>query len=149
MSLKPSDIANSSKPEPEITIEVKYAEYIPPKPPVRAVAAPRFCNRSFTWGNCTDGVSRLVCVPWSGHAIQWPANARAMGYKTGLTPRVGAIYVSRENSFYGHTALVTAVYSNGSYLIREMNNSALGGLGIFNNRVVYPGTMPVVAFIYR
>ncbi|MDQ5961341.1 MAG: hypothetical protein QG581_262, partial [Patescibacteria group bacterium] len=59
-------------------------------------------------------------VPWGGNAGTWLYNARAMGYKTGRAPAVGAIVVTTENRYYGHVALVEKV-ENGQILVAEMN----------------------------
>ena len=48
---------------------------------------------SYPVGQCTWGVK--VVAPWAGsfwgNADQWPASAAAAGFKTGTTPKVGAI----------------------------------------------------------
>lgn len=74
----------------------------------------------FPYGYCTWFVAQRRYVPWGGNAGTWLYNARAMGYKTGRTPAVGAIVVTTENRFYGHVALVEKV-ENGQILVSEMN----------------------------
>lgn len=99
----------------------------------------------FYWGWCTWWVAQKRSVPWRGNAISWYANAQAMGFAVGSTPRPGAIYVSRENRYYGHTAYVESVNPDGSYVISEMNYQRFGKV---DYRTIRPGTTPVVGFIY-
>jgi surface antigen len=75
----------------------------------------------------------------------WYGNARAAGYATGFAPRTGAIMVTWESRWYGHVAIVEAVYGDGSYLISEMNYR---GLGIVDQRRIIPGQVPLIGFIY-
>lgn len=135
-----------------ISIEIAYAEYIPPKPPPPPPppSAPYLWHsayNNFPWGQCTWGVAAKRNVPWRGDAWSWYQNAAAMGYGVGGLPRVGAIMVSWESPI-GHVALVNAVYANGSFQIYEMNNSALGGFGIYNFRTLFRGDIPLIGFIY-
>ena len=74
----------------------------------------------FPYGYCTWYVAQRRYVPWGGNAGTWLYNARAMGYKTGRAPAVGAIVVTTENRYYGHVALVEKV-ENGQILVAEMN----------------------------
>lgn len=83
-------------------------------------------------------------VPWFGNAGQWPAGARAMGYATGMTPRVGSIMATWESSV-GHVAIVESVNSDGSWTVSEENYK---GLYIISSRTIRPGTVPLIAFIY-
>lgn len=52
----------------------------------------------------------------------WFYNARADGWATGHNPKAGAVAQTTGDSWWGHVALVEAVYSDGSFLIQEMNN---------------------------
>lgn len=147
-SLVKPDLEAPPTPEvitPTIKAEIVSAEYIAPKPVIVRVIATG--GNQFPFGQCTWGVANIRPVPWGGNAYQWAANAQAMGYAIGSNPRVGAIMVTWESSL-GHVAYVTAVYANGSYQIKEMNNSALGGWGIYNYRTIYPGDVPLISFIY-
>jgi surface antigen/LysM repeat protein len=74
----------------------------------------------FPFGWCTWYVASKRYVPWGGNAGTWLYNAKASGYKTGRTPRVGAIMVTTENRFYGHVALVESVNGD-TIVVSEMN----------------------------
>ncbi len=81
-------------------------------------------SRAFPYGQCTWYVAQKRVVTWSGHAKSWLVNARAAGYSTGSTPKVGAIMVMTEGGWmgrrYGHVAYVESI--NGSWItISEMN----------------------------
>ena len=117
-----------------------------------APSAPRVIPHSgssynhFPWGQCTYYVASRRNIPWNGDAWMWYGNARAAGWATGSTPRVGAIMVTWESRYYGHVAIVEAVYGDGSYLISEMNYR---GLGIVDQRHIIPGQVPLIGFIYQ
>ena len=98
----------------------------------------------FPFGWCTYYVASRRYVPWNGNAISWLWGARSFGFPTGSTPRVGAIMVSAE-SIWGHVAYVESVSSNGSFTVSEMNFIAWG---MTDFRVVVPGMVPVLGFIY-
>jgi surface antigen len=100
----------------------------------------------FPWGQCTYYVASRRNIPWNGDAWMWYGAARASGYATGASPRVGAIMVTWESRYYGHVAIVEAVYGDGSYLISEMNYR---GLGIVDQRHIIPGQVPLIGFIYQ
>lgn len=93
----------------------------------------------FPWGECTYYVWLHAHVTWNGDAYQWLTNAQAQGYATTPYPVAGAIVVfSRGGPYdhqFGHVAIVEAV-SPTDYTISEMNNSALGGLGIVDQRTI-------------
>ena len=107
----------------------------------------------FSFGYCTWWVANEWQalygrgIPWFGNAIDWWYNARAYGYAEGYQPRVGAIMVSRDGwpwNPYGHVALVTGLYNDGSWLVSEMNFVAWD---LVDSRHVYPGGT-LVGFIY-
>jgi surface antigen len=100
----------------------------------------------FPWGQCTYYVASRRNIPWNGDAWMWYGNARAAGWATGSSPRVGAIMVTWESRYYGHVAIVEAVYGDGSYVISEMNYR---GLGIVDQRHIIPGQVPLIGFIYQ
>ena len=100
----------------------------------------------FPWGQCTYYVASRRNIPWNGDAWMWYGNARAAGWSTGSSPRVGAIMVTWESRYYGHVAIVDAVYGDGSYVISEMNYR---GLGIVDQRHIIPGQVPLIGFIYQ
>lgn len=73
----------------------------------------------FPYGYCTWYVASRRNIPWSGNAGTWLYHAKAAGYSTGRSPRVGAIMVSSE-SWWGHVAIVEKV-SGSTITISEMN----------------------------
>ncbi|MFN2465194.1 MAG: CHAP domain-containing protein [Candidatus Dormibacteria bacterium] len=99
----------------------------------------------FPWGQCTYYVASRRNIPWNGNAWQWFGAAQASGMATGARPRPGAIMVTWESRYYGHVAVVEAVYGDGSYLISEMNYR---GLGVVDQRHIIPGQVPLIGFIY-
>ena len=98
----------------------------------------------FTYGYCTWYVANRRYIPWFGNAIDWWPNARPYGYSEGQVPQVGAVMVTRESG-YGHVAYVEAVYSDGSWLVSEMNYT---GWDQESSRRIHPGQGPLVGFIY-
>ncbi|MHB8510496.1 MAG: LysM peptidoglycan-binding domain-containing protein [Candidatus Dormibacteria bacterium] len=99
----------------------------------------------FPWGQCTYWVASRRDIPWNGNAWQWFGAAQSYGYATGRTPRVGAMMVTWESRYYGHVALVEAVYDDGSWLVSEMNYR---GLGVVDRRRISYGQVPLIGFIY-
>lgn len=115
-------------------------------PDIRIVASPtRSANNPFPYGQCTWYAYYRVPVPWRGNAGEWYGNAKRAGWAVGSQPKMGAIMVTWENSYYGHVAIVDAVYSDGTWLVSEMNYV---GTGVTNQRVVRPGQVPLIGFIY-
>ena len=55
-----------------------------------------------------------------GNANAWAYTLSRMGYKVDNTPSVGAVFQTT-SGYYGHVGVVTAVNSDGSITIREMN----------------------------
>lgn len=100
-------------------------------------------GHQFPYGQCTWYVSQRRYVPWSGHAKQWLYNARAMGYKTGSTPQVGAIIVTKE-SWYGHVGYVEAVKGNW-VTFSEMNHL---GWAIKSVRTIHKDNYKIRGYIY-
>ncbi|MFN2466083.1 MAG: CHAP domain-containing protein [Candidatus Dormibacteria bacterium] len=99
----------------------------------------------FSWGWCTWYVSTKRFVPWMGNAIEWYANAAAMGYPEGLVPKAGAIMVTRESG-WGHVAYVESVDPDGrGWTVSEMN---FRGFGVVSTRHLTIGQGRVVGFIY-
>jgi surface antigen len=97
----------------------------------------------FPYGYCTWYVAQRRFVPWSGNAGTWLYNAKAMGYKTGKTPAVGAIMVSSE-SWWGHVAIVEKV--NGDMItISEMNYK---GWAKKSSRTLSAKSRVIKGFIY-
>jgi surface antigen len=101
-------------------------------------------NSMFPYGYCTWYVATRRVVTWSGNAWQWYSNAAAQGYSVGRTPRVGAIMDTWESG-WGHVAYVEQVNADGSWVVSEMN---FKGWGIIDQRVIRPGSVPLIGFIY-
>lgn len=115
----------------------------PPPSSPQALIGGGFPN-NFPYGWCTWYVASRRYVPWSGNAGDWYFNAQAMGYAVGSVPQPGAIVVLRE-SWWGHVAIVEAVYGN-SFLISEMNGIA--GWGRVSTRILSVNDGRIVGFIY-
>lgn len=98
----------------------------------------------FPYGYCTWYVAQKRYVPWRGNAGTWLYQAKALGYKTGKTPAVGAIVVTTENRFYGHVALVEKV-SGGNITVSEMNYV---GWGKTDRRVLSASSRVIKGYIY-
>lgn len=106
-------------------------------------------GNAYAFGNCTywayerrAQLGRPVGSFW-GNAATWAMYASAAGYRVDHTPEVGA--VAQWNAFsgdwigyYGHVGIVESVNSDGTITISEMNNMALGGFNIVNNRTLSP-----------
>jgi len=99
----------------------------------RAVNTTNSIN-SFARGHCTWHTQNIVgWVSWRGDAKEWPAAARAQGYRVDKVPVSGSIYVEPWLSKWGHVAAIIDVYADGSFLISEMNYE---GLYVRSTRVV-------------
>lgn len=98
----------------------------------------------FPYGYCTWYVSQKRYVPWSGNAGTWLYRARAMGYSTGRTPKVGSIVVTTEDRRYGHVALVEKV-SGGTITVSEMNYT---GWGRKSYRTLASNSRVIKGYIY-
>ncbi len=105
-----------------------------------------YVNNKFPVGWCTYYVATKREVPWNGDAGYWYANASAMGYAVGPTPKVGSIMVTWE-SWAGHVAYVEAVNPDGSWVVSEMNWVAFD---VIDQRTINPGQLgsKLVGFIY-
>ena len=112
-----------------------------PSRPVKIT--PKGCHR-FPYGQCTWYVAqKWGCIPWSGNAKNWLANARRYGYPTGSQPVPGAIMVTRE-SWWGHVAYVEKVIGD-SVVISEMNKY---GWGRVNRRTLNKNSWLIRGYIY-
>ena len=98
----------------------------------------------FPYGYCTWYVAQKRNVPWSGNAGTWIYHAKAGGYATGRTPKVGSIMVTTENRYYGHVAYVESV-SGSSFTVSEMNYV---GFGKVDRRVLLTSDPEIKGFIY-
>ncbi|MEK9151424.1 MAG: LysM peptidoglycan-binding domain-containing protein [Patescibacteria group bacterium] len=101
-------------------------------------------GHKFPYGYCTWYLAQKRYVPWRGNAGTWLYQARALGYRTGKTPAVGAIVVTTENRFYGHVALVEKV-SGGNITVSEMNYV---GWGKIDRRVLSASSRVIKGYIY-
>ena len=101
-------------------------------------------GHSFPYGYCTWYVAQKRYVPWGGNAGTWIYHAKAAGYATGRTPRVGAIMVTTENRYYGHVALVEKV-SGDDITVSEMNYVHFGRV---DRRVLSASSRFIRGFIY-
>ena len=104
-------------------------------------------GNTYSVGQCTWGAKQAA--PWVGNywgnAGQWLGSARAAGFSTGSTPRVGAVAVWT-NSYYGHVAVVRAV--NGSQ-IQVVESNYAGNMSVGNYRGWFnPAADGVAGYIY-
>jgi surface antigen/uncharacterized protein YraI len=102
-------------------------------------------DNPFPGGQCTWGADNLAhefmatdptaypsghsFIEVSGNADQWASSASANGWTVVSTPHLDSIVVFQPgvqgaDPTYGHVAFVTAVYSNGTFQIEEMNATA-------------------------
>lgn len=100
-------------------------------------------SHKFPWGQCTWYVAQKRYIPWNGNAKTWLQKAIAYGFATGIEPSIGAIMVTKENSYYGHVAYVEAVDGN-FVTISEMNL----GLGIKKIRTLHKDDWRITGYIY-
>jgi len=98
----------------------------------------------FPYGYCTWFVSQKRYVPWGGNAGTWLYHAKAMGYATGKSPRVGSIVVTTENRYYGHVAYVEKV-SGGTITVSEMNYV---GYAKTSRRTISTSSRVIKGYIY-
>ena len=107
-----------------------------------AATAPRGATSGnlYSYGYCTWYVkNRRPDLPNNlGNADTWLSRARAQGYATGSTPRVGAVAYALTG--YMHVAYVTAVHGNGTVTVSEMN---FKGWNVTSTR-----TVPASQFAY-
>ena len=99
----------------------------------------------FPDGQCTYYVATRVTIPWNGDAWTWYGSAGAQGWVVGSVPRQGAIMVTQEDPDFGHVGYVEHVYSDGSWLVSEMN---FLGEGVIDQRLIRPGEVPLIGFTY-
>lgn len=100
-------------------------------------------GHQFPYGYCTWYVAQRRYVPWGGNAGTWLYHAKAAGYATGRTPKVGSIMVTSE-SWWGHVAIVEKV-SGGSITISEMNYK---GWAKKSTRTLSTSSRVIKGFIY-
>ena len=100
-------------------------------------------GHSFPYGYCTWYVSQKRYVPWGGNAGTWLYHAKVSGYKTGKSPRKGAIIVTSE-SWWGHVGIVEKV-GKGTVTISEMNYR---GWGKVSRRTLSSKSRVIKGYIY-
>ncbi len=100
-------------------------------------------GHGFPYGYCTWYVAQRRYVPWGGNAGAWLYHAKAGGYQTGRTPRVGAIIVTAE-SWWGHVGIVEGV-SGDSVTISEMNYARWGKV---DHRTLAVSSRVIKGYIY-
>lgn len=142
-------IPGGEKEEPQALVPRR--EYVSPTAPVStgATAVKNNSGRRQPWnhfpgGYCTYYVAQRVKVTWRGNAGTWLYNAKAQGYSTGKTPKVGSIMVSSEDARYGHVAFVEAV-DNSTFTVAEMNWK---GFNIVNKRTISKNAGFIKGFVY-
>lgn len=101
-------------------------------------------GHSFPYGYCTWYVANKRYVPWGGNAGTWLYHAKAGGYATGRSPKVGAIMVTTENRYYGHVAYVEKV-SGDTITVSEMNYV---GFAKRSTRTLSASSRAIKGFIY-
>ncbi|TSC96194.1 MAG: putative CHAP domain containing protein [Parcubacteria group bacterium Athens1014_10] len=113
-----------------------------------AFASGNFKGHTFPWGQCTWYVAQKRYVPWSGHAKNWLANARRMGFEIGTNPLIGAIICLKETGWqarlWGHVAYVEEVNGN-NIIISEMNYK---GVGVYSKRTLPINSKKIIGYIY-
>jgi surface antigen len=100
-------------------------------------------GHKFPYGYCTWYVAQKKYVPWGGNAGTWLYHAKAAGYSTGKTPRVGSIMVTSE-SWWGHVAIVEKV-SGSNITVSEMNYK---GFAVKSKRTLSSKSRVIKGFIY-
>ena len=97
----------------------------------------------FVPGQCTWYVAKKRCIPWTGHAKSWIANARRMDFGIGKTPAVGAVIAINE-SWYGHVGYVES-FDDTTVTFTEMNHL---GRYVANERTFNLNDRRIVGYIY-
>ncbi len=100
-------------------------------------------GHKFPYGYCTWYVAQKRYIPWGGNAGTWLYHAKARGYKTGKTPKKGAIMVSSE-SWWGHVAIVEKV-GKGTITVSEMNYK---GWAKVSRRTISTKSRAIKGYIY-
>lgn len=129
--------------KPSSPLGIAARPYAPFEPSGKILGGKAGAGHGFPYGYCTWYVASKRYVPWGGNAGTWLYHAKAAGYATGKTPRVGAIVVTSE-SWWGHVAIVEKV-SGGEFTISEMNYV---GWAKRDTRTITIGSRVVKGFIY-
>ncbi len=92
---------------------------------------PAYGYNGYDFGYCTWYVASQISVPanW-GNASTWAYYASLSGWNVSGAPSVGSIaQTAYAAAGQGHVAIVTAVNSNGTITVREMNDAGAPGGG--------------------
>jgi len=140
----------------ELIIPYGQEPYIPPPATVKPKITQYYtytkptgnnCH-TFVSGQCTWYVATRRCIPWSGHAKSWLANARNMGFQIGYTPQVGAVISLRESGWaarrYGHVGYVE-YFNDETVTFSEMN---FKGLWTKTTRTLNLDDSRILGYIY-
>jgi len=111
-------------PKPTSPLGIPERQYEPFESGGKTLKGKAGTGHSFPYGYCTWYVAQKRYVPWGGNAGTWLYHTKASGYKTGRTPRPGAIMVTSE-SWWGHVAIVEKI-SGSTMTVSEMNYKAWG-----------------------
>jgi len=104
--------------------------------------------RTFALGQCTWYVATRRCIPWTGNAKTWLANARKMGFQTGDAPQKGAVISLRDSGWaarrYGHVGYVES-FNEATVTFSEMN---FEGPWVKTNRTLDLNDPKIIGYIY-
>lgn len=135
-------------PVPVEAVDDRLLAALPRALPI-AATAPASDAARFDPGYCTFWVAQRRIVPWNGNAIEWYANAQALGFVVGAVPVPGAILVRQSATWsgYGHVAYVESVAGT-KFSVSEMNVNRVGELttASYDRRDGLPPG--VVGFVY-
>ena len=81
-----------------------------------------------------------------GNAASWARSAAGAGYTVSRTPVYGAVFQTTGGSYYGHVGVVTAVHSDGSVTISDMNGIA--GWGRVGSKTISAAEASRYNYIY-
>jgi len=106
-------------------------------------------------GNCTlwayavrKEMGDPIPTTW-GNANTWDDRARQENYKVDRKPEVGAVWqtdtLTSAGNIYGHVGIVTDVYSDGSWKIKEMNRPTTFRA---TSRILHPDSLSGSHFIH-
>jgi len=122
---EPPKPAPAPAPKPQPASNGKGKQVAAANGPIVVKAGKGGGNHRFPFGYCTYWVAQKRNIPWGGNAKEWPYRAKAMGYATGKTPAVGAVYVESWLTGWGHVSYVTSV-NGSSFSVTEMNYAGFG-----------------------
>lgn len=175
--INPPKIETDPKPDTPQPTPTPAPSPAPPKPkPAPVILAnggyPSYLNNCYVDANALSygidpwGYGCRQCVSYTawkvlqksgkaamywGNAKQWPASAKARGYKTGTTPKKGSVGVMT-TGYYGHVVWVESVNGNGTINISQYNywlaGKPNGGWGYYSEfRNVSPSAYQTYIYI--